>query len=183
MKKKITAFGIILLLLFTTIPTMTGHIIQNENKNFNISNNNSLPILKPDLEIVDVEIDYYSRGWPKFLIDIKNNGFSVSWGGECCITFKKLFMNITKYSKSWSWSSNENHFHNAIKRLNTNEIEVENLPPIFFGRVFFEVDPKGNVNESNEQNNVVWSFTFVRWFQSMQWTIGASISLGKLRQH
>ncbi len=183
MKNKISAFGIFLLLLFTTIPTMTGYIIQNENHTPNKSNNNSLLTQKPDLEVVAVEIDYYPRGWPRFLIDIKNHGFSVSWNGQCRITFKKLFMNKTMYSISPSWSSNQNHFHNVIKRLDTKEIEVENLPPLFFGRVFFEVDHKGNVDESNEQNNVVWSFTFVRWFQSMLWTMGAKIVLGKLRHH
>ena len=166
--RKIITLVIILLLIGMTISSSTGLYLEKQST-------------KPDFRIVDVEIKYYLSGWPQFLIYIENIGQGFSWNGECRYTFKKLFQDKNVYSKTVDWDSNKYHSNGEIKRVDTLEIDVEKLPSFFIGRIFFEVNPNGIIDESNEHNNVVWSFIFLRWFQYLQWSISTRIILGRLR--
>ena len=186
MKKKILIGSLLvltLLLLMPSIPAIQQKIIQKENQTSNTSNVKYLGNEKPDLKIINVEINNYPRsGYPYVIIDIINEGSSVSWDGACRITIKKLFGTTIYMSKVVKWGANQYHSNGAVEDLNSKEFDLDDVPHLFFGRIIFEVDPNNDVDEENESNNVVWAFIFGVWRDLIDGAVGANFILGKLRQ-
>ena len=132
---------------------------------------------------MNVEINYYSgSGCPYAIIDIINDGSSVSWDGAVRITIKRLFGTTTYMSKTVKWGSNQNHGSGVVEDLNSKEFDLDDIPHLFFGRIIFEVDPNNDVIEQNEENNVVWAFIFGSWLNLVDGAVGANFNLGRLRQ-
>jgi len=98
------------------------------------------------------------------------------------VTVKKLFENTTMYSKTRNWGANHPHNSGTIKVFNMLEFGIETLPSLLLARIYFEVDPNDKVDESDEGNNVVWTYIFLWWIQFLQWNILSRIILGRLRQ-
>lgn len=141
-----------------------------------------LAMANPDFEIVDVKLKYTDWGWPYFLIDIMNHNVSYLWKGRCQVSFKKLFSDETVYSKMFHWGYNQMHWSWKVKTLRTWEIDMEYMPKYMVGRIFFEVDPNNQINETNEDNNVVWAYCFYYWFQFVPDTIAVNMFIGRLRR-
>ena len=136
---------------------------------------------QPDLTIDSIKIIYTNNGWPQPIIQIDNLGASVTWNLECTLTLKKLFSDTTIYSKTENHGTSYPHHPNTVKTLNMLELDLEQLPNHFIARVFFEIDPFNMVHESNEDNNIRWTFMYCRWFQLNFWTLGCKILIGRIR--
>jgi hypothetical protein len=136
----------------------------------------------PDFVIEDVKIFYSDRGWPMADIYIKNLGASVDWNRRGKMTIKKLFQDENLYSKNDDYGGVRNHPSGAIKTVTLLEFDMESLPGFFFARVFFEVDDNNKVEESNENNNVVWAYMFCYWYWLLnERVIAGRFKIGKLR--
>jgi hypothetical protein len=141
---------------------------------------------KPDLEIVDVRIEYDRNGWPRFFLCIKNSGTSSvpseTWGKNR-LTIKELFRNKTVYSETGEyWSGHQPHAPGAIIENIIGSIDATSLRTIFLYHIFFEIDSNNNVHESNENNNIVWAYVFGFWIWSMPpKVIICGLRLGRLR--
>ena len=77
-------------------------------------------------------------------------------------------------------------FFNRLHLTNFSELNaiIFKLPFFFIGRGFLEVDPNNNVNESDEQNNVVWAYMIGTGsgFEEPPFCLLCYYFIGKLRQ-
>ena len=178
--KKGLVVGIIVLFIFMGIQPVIS-VISVESKSFDLNENSSINDDLPDLMIDNVIIYYSTRGWPMAKIHINNLGGNVEWNLKCKLTMKKLFGNITIYKKTEDYGSQIEHPTDTIKTLTMYEFDMDKIPMIFFGKIYFEVDPDNKVIESNEKNNLVWTYVFCWWYQVLYGHMSAIFKIWSLR--
>ena len=174
--KKVLVVGIFCFLLLATTPILIGHKVQKENQILNTS--------KPDLIIYNADIEQHR--YPALYIDTENIGDSaVPTGIEIKNKMKinTLIFNetICSYSKSWHplnpFEPGERH-HNSYMGY----FCVDSIPRLNFGYIFFEVDSDNNVDESNEKNNIVFTFILIFVIGWDDHQADAIIYMGELKQ-
>jgi hypothetical protein len=181
MFKKGLVVGIIFLFIGVgVVPSISGN---EKSDSINITHQGNS---KADLKIINAYVGCNGWGYPSCGVDIQNcgNGAVPSWTNiRCSMTMKKLLQNesVCFFLQDTWWTINP-FDPGEIEDLYMGYLCADELPFFFLGRIFFEVDPDNIVDESNEKNNVVWTYIYTIVF-ALDYPWGfCFVFIGPLRQ-